>query len=54
MSNVRWLFAAATAAFLIGTGEVRTAAERERVGGLLRGAPGVGSLTNQLQIDTDH
>ncbi len=36
------------------TGEVSTAAERERVGALLRGAPGVGSLTNQLQVHTDH
>ena len=36
------------------TGEVRTPAERDRVGGLLRSAPGVSSLTNQLQIHTDH
>lgn len=36
------------------TGEVRTDAERRRVASLLRGAPGVASLTNQLQIHTDH
>jgi osmotically-inducible protein OsmY len=36
------------------TGEVSTAAERERVTGLLGRAPGVGTLTNQLQIHTDH
>ena len=36
------------------TGEVSTTAERERVSALLRGAPGVGTLTNKLQIHTDH
>jgi osmotically-inducible protein OsmY len=36
------------------TGEVRTDAERQRVGALLGDAPGVSSLTNQLQIHTDH
>jgi osmotically-inducible protein OsmY len=36
------------------TGEVRTDDERRRVAALLRDAPGVGTLTNQLQIHTDH
>lgn len=36
------------------TGEVRTDAERRRAATLLREAPGVASLTNQLQIHTDH
>jgi osmotically-inducible protein OsmY len=36
------------------TGEVATDAERQRVTALLREAPGVASLTNQLQLHTDH
>jgi osmotically-inducible protein OsmY len=36
------------------TGDVRTDAERRRVAALLREAPGVAMLTNQLQIHTDH
>jgi osmotically-inducible protein OsmY len=36
------------------TGEVQTAAERQRAATLLGNAPGVASLTNQLQVHTDH
>ena len=36
------------------TGEVRSAAERDRVARLLERAPGVTRLTNQLQVHADH
>jgi hyperosmotically inducible protein len=36
------------------TGEVRTAAEKERVSSLIKGAAGVIAIDNQLQLHTEH